>query len=44
MQKMYSEIIRIADSIVKRIDKLVNSEQPTLNEIRKIVRSVLRNI
>lgn len=44
MQKVYSEIVRISDKIIQKIDKLVSTEGAALNEVRKIVRSVLRNI
>jgi hypothetical protein len=43
IEKMYSEIIRIAHSMVSKIDSKVNSEEKALNEVRKLVRQVLRN-
>lgn len=42
MQKVYSEVIRISHSIVADIDSIINSQQMTLNEVRKMVRTILR--
>jgi hypothetical protein len=44
IQRVYSEIIRISDRIVNEIDKTLETEQTALNEVRKLVRNVLRNI
>jgi len=47
IQKAYSEVIRIAHKIINEIDAQLEvgiQEPEAINEIRKIVRSVLRNI
>ena len=43
MEKMYSEIIRISHSVISNIDGRINSQEDALNEVRNLVRKILRN-
>lgn len=44
IQKAYSEVIRISHKVIGEIDKQLQAEPEALNEVRKIIRNILRKI